>query len=816
MNAQNTSADPPSDLQLEIAHLLLIDVVGYSKLLVNEQIELLEKLNHIVRETQSFRAAEASDKLIRVPTGDGMALLFYRSPEEPVCCALEISKTLQEHPLIRLRMGVHSGPVNRVRDVNDKTNIVGSGINVAQRVLECGDAGHILLSKHVADDLEAYRQWQVALHDLGECEVKHGLRLHLFNLYKDGFGNPEVPQKLRRGRKQREAAINVRPVSVPQWPRVALIGALVVFASALLISSVVFFHRRPVPPPALTIAGAIKALAAIPEKSIAVLPFENLSDEKENAYFADGVQDEILTGLSKVADLKVISRTSVMQYKTGVKRNLREIAAELGVAHVLEGRVQRAGDRVRVSAQLIDARSDSQLWAERYDRKVADVFAIQSELAGKIVAQLQAKISPSEKAELEKAPTNDIAAFNLYAHAKTLIDNALLREPSKNFFEAVDLLNEAVERDSSFFVAYYQLARAQDSIYHHGFDHSPARLALADAAIQSLRRLRPDAGETHLAAARHLYWGYLDYDQARRELNAALDVLPNSAEAFLFAAYIDRRQGRWEDSTQNFDRASVLDPRNVFILQQLSLNYENLRRYADAAGVVDRALAIDPNDVFLQTQRAKFALSSNADTKPLHTKIGAIVSENPNAVPVIAGEWLLLALYERDADAAERALAVMPPGGCYDAGIPFPNAWCEGLTARMRGDEEASRARFLKARTEVEKELRDQPNYAEAICALGVIDAVLGNRENAIKEGQLAVELMPVSKNAVDGPLLIKYLAAIYAWVGEKDRALEQLNQAVGLPSYLSYGQLRLHPIWEPLRGDPRFQQVAQTLAPKQ
>jgi tetratricopeptide (TPR) repeat protein len=478
--------------------------------------------------------------------------------------------------------------------------------------------------------------------------------------------------------------------------------------------------------------------------------------------------------------------------------------------------VQRAGDRVRVSAQLIDARSDSQLWAERYDREVADVFAIQSELAGKIVAQLQAKISPSEKAAIEKVPTNDIAAFNVYAHAKTLIDNALLRETSKNLFEAVGLLNEAVERDSSFFIAYYQLARAHDSIYQNGFDHTPARLALADAAIQSLRRLRPDAGETHLAVARHLYWGYLDYDRARQELNAALNVLPNNAEAFLLAAFIDRRQARWDDSTQNFERASQLDPRDVFILQQLSLNHENLRRYADEAAVLDRALTIAPNDIFLRTQRAKASLSSDGDTKPLHTTIQAIVTEDPNALPVIAGEWLLLALYERDFEAAKRALAAMPPEGCYDAGIPFPNAWCEGLTAWMRGDEQTARVGFLKARTELEKELQDQSNYAEAVCALGVIDAALGNKENAIREGERAVELMPVSKNAVEGPLLIKNLAVIYAWVGDKDRALKRLDDAVHLPSYLSYGQLRLHPVWDPLRGDPRFEGIVNTLAPKQ
>lgn len=731
-------------------------------------------------------------------------------------CALEISKALQSHPLIQLRMGVHSGPVNRVTDVNDKTNIVGSGINVAQRVLECGDAGHILLSKHVADDLEAYRQWQVALHDLGECEVKHGLRLHLFNLHKDGLGNSQVPEKLRRGRRQREAAISIRPVSVPQWPRVALIVALLVSASALLISSVIFFNRRPAATTPFSMSGAIKALTVIPEKSIAVLPFENLSDEKENAYFADGVQDEILTGLSKVADLKVISRTSVMQYKTGAKRNLREIAVELGVAHVLEGSVQRADDRVRVSAQLIDARSDTQLWAERYDREVADVFAIQSELAGKIVTQLQAKISPSEKAEIEKAPTNDIAAFNVYAHAKTLIDNALLRETSKNLFEAVELLNEAVERDSSFFIAYYQLARAHDSIYQNGFDHTPARLALADAAIQSLRRLRPDAGETHLAVARHLYWGYLGYDRARQELAAALHALPNNAEAFLLAAYIDRRQGRWEDSTQNFERSSQLNPRDIFILQQLSLNYENLRRYADETTVLDHALTIVPDDIFLRTQRAKAALNSQADTKPLHTTIHAIISENRTAAPVVAGEWLLLAMYERDAEAAQRALAAMPLGGCYDAGIPFPNAWCEGLAARMRGDEQAARAAFSKARAELKKIVADQPGYAEAICALGVIDAALENKEVAISEGERAVALLPVSKNAIEGPLLIKHLAVIYALTGDKDRALKRLDDAVHLPSYLSYGQLRLNPIWDSLRGDPRFDKIVGTLAPKQ
>src|SRR2546430_10386946 len=359
------SVEPKSDLEPEIAHLLLIDVAGYSKLSNNEQIELLQELNQIVRSTECFRSAEASGKLNRVPMGDGMALLFFHSPEEPVRCALEISRALQDHPRIRLRMGVHSGPVNRITDVNDTTNFAGSGINVAQRVLDCGDAGHILLSAHVAEDLAAYRHWQPCLHNLGECEVKHGLRLHLFNLCKDNLGNPQVPDKLKRRKRWKEAA-PIHPVASPRWPRWAPIAALLLSGCALAISLTIFLRHR----------GTRSEIFAnftgtIPDKSIAVLPFENLSDDKQNAYFADGVQDEILTNLAKVADLKVISRTSVMQYKNG-QRNLREVGKALGVAHILEGTVQRAGGRVRVSAQLIDARTDTHSWAEIYDREISD------------------------------------------------------------------------------------------------------------------------------------------------------------------------------------------------------------------------------------------------------------------------------------------------------------------------------------------------------------------------------------------------------------------------------------------------------------
>jgi TolB-like protein/class 3 adenylate cyclase len=819
VSPQDTPAEPTPDLQLEIAHLLLIDVVGYSKLLVNEQIELLQELKQIVRSSESFRAAEARDELIRVPTGDGIALVFFHSPEEPVRCALEISRALQDHPSIRLRMGVHSGPVNRVTDVNEKTNIAGSGINVAQRVLDCGDAGHILLSAHVAEDLAEYRHWQPHLHDLGECEVKYGLRLHLFNLYKDGLGNPQVPEKLRRGRRRPGSAIGVRPVTAPRLPKVVLTTALVVSAVALVISSLIFLNRAPPTTRALTPgAKAIGVVAAIPEKSIAVLPFENLSNEKENAYFADGVQDEILTGLSRVADLKVISRTSVMKYKTGPKRNLREVATDLGVAHVLEGTVQRAGGRVRVNAQLIDARTDSQLWAERYDRDVADVFAIESELAGKIVAQLQAKISPNEKAAIEQKPTADLAAHDLYIRAKTLISTAALGTPqTEPLSEAVRLLNSAIERDPGFALAYYQLAYAHDLLYFVGSDHTPARLAMAEAAIQSLVRLRPNSGEAHLALATHLYWGYLDYDRARAELSLAQKSLPNEPLLFQLAGFVDRRQARWAESTKNLEHAGQLDPQNpaaAGFFQQLSNSYLCLRQYANAERVLDRAIALNPKDAALRAYRAQIELDWHADPRPLISAIETILAEDSGETKNIADFWLRGSLCQRDFDSAARALAGLPIDGCRDDKIPFPRSWCEGVVAQSRGDKAAARAAFTNARTEAAKLVAAQPDYPEGLCIFGIADAALGNKEDAIREGRRAVELLPVTKDAIIGPKLVQYLALIYAWTGEKDRALEQLAVATRIPGYLSYGQLRLHPDWDSLRGDPRFEKIVASLAP--
>jgi TolB-like protein/class 3 adenylate cyclase len=488
------SSDMPAEIkkeiQLEIAYILFIDIVGYSKLSINEQRAAVDELNEVVRASEQFQKAEASDRLIKIPTGDGMALVFYTSPEAPVQCAMEISRVA--HARLPLRMGVYSGPVSGVIDVNGRANLAGAGLNIGQRVMDCGDAGHILLSKHVAEDLEAYDQWRPRLHDLGTFEVKHGVKLDVVNLYDEVVGRRELPTKLQT---QWRHAARVRSLF---WA-----GALAAIVT-VVIGITVFSRAR----------SSLAPVAS--DKSIAVLPFENLSEEKQNAYFADGVQDEILTDLAKIAELKVISRASVMQYKSGVARNLRQIAQELGVANILEGSVQRADNRVRVSAQLLDARRDVHLWSEHYDRPLDDVFAIQSEIAKAIADQLRARLSPTEKAAIERPPTADLAAFDLYTRANALLRRSPLSGARKdNLLQAIELLDQAVARDPHFLLAYCRLVFAHDVLYLTNLDHTPSRRALGEAAVQSALRLQPHSGETHLAVARHLYSG-LDYDRAKQ------------------------------------------------------------------------------------------------------------------------------------------------------------------------------------------------------------------------------------------------------------------------------------------------------------
>ena len=555
-----------------------------------------------------------------------------------------------------------------------------------------------------------------------------------------------------------------------------------------------------------------------PEKSIAVLPFENLSRDPDNAYFADGVQDEILTNLARIADLKVISRTSAMQYKSGVERNLREIGKQLGVAHLLEGTVQRAGNHVRVNAQLVDTRTDRHLWAETYDRDLVDVFAIQSEMAKAIADQLQANLSPTEKSAIERPPTGDMTAFDLYTRGKSLLlKTAFNNSAGAGLLKAIDLLNQAVARDPAFCDAYVQLVGAHDLLYLFGIDHTPARLALADAAVQAAFRLRPDAGEVHLVHAEHLYRGYLDYDGALAELEIAGKTLPNEPGVFELKGYIERRQGRSEEATRNLECALDLDPRSVDLLQQIALSYERLRRYPEEKSVLDRALAIEPNNVDTKVALAAVQFHWKADAQPLHQVIDSIRATNPDGLQSVANEWLSCALAARDAVTATNALTASgdnPP--FHDEAIHFNRPLVEGIIARMTKDEDKAHAAFIAARAEQEKIVEAQPDYGPPLCVLALIDAGLGRKEEALREGRRASALLPTEKDAVNGPLMIEYLAMIAAWAGDKDLACEELAITARPPSTVSYGQLKLLPFWDALRGDPRFEQIVASLAPKE
>src|SRR5436190_5965524 len=799
------SSASSSGVKLEIGHVLFIDIVGYSKVLITEQREQLQTLKEIVRATEQFRIDEAEGKLLRLPTGDGGALVFRTSPEAPVLCALEISKELKKHPELRVRMGIHSGPVSEIADLNEQANIAGAGINIAQRVMDCGDAGHILLSKHVADDLEQYPQWRSHLHDLGECEVKHGVRMSVVNLYTDDVGNAELPEKFKRPDvgAALPAAKEASPKStIPKW---VMIGAVV----AVVVIGLLFWSRR------------TPTISAAPGKSIAVLPFENLSEEKANAFFADGVQDEILTDLAKIADLKVISRTSVMQYKSGLARNLRKIGEELGVAHVVEGSVQRAANKIRVNAQLINARNDTHLWAQTYDRDLADVFAIQSEIAKAIADQLQAKLSPNEKKAIEQPPTTDLAAFDLYSRAKSLLltqSFSATNDPDTR--KAIELLDEAVKRDPSFFDAYCQLAYAHETIYAvRGFDHTPARLALAEAALQAAIRLRPDAGETHLASANYLYNGRRDYAGALAELERARRVLPNDPRIFELTGYILRRRGDQEEGLRNLQRAIELDPRNLFTLQQIAYSYTYSGRYAEAIAALDRAFSIVPDNVETRANRDLYELWWKGDSRPLHQTIDAILVQGPSAIAPAADTWFQCALAERDSAAAERALVALGDNPCWNEGaIILSRSFGEGLLARMTKDEARARTAFEAARAQQEKIVQAQPDYGPALCVLGLIDAALGRKDLALDEGRRAIALTPVEKDVNNGSNVLQYFAITAAWAGEKELALQQLEAGLRAPNasqMLSYGALKLLPFWDPLRGDPRFEKIVASLAPK-
>src|SRR5881398_2149309 len=675
------SAEVKKEIQLEIAHVLFMDIVGYSKLSINDQNRAVEELNQVVRASEQFQLAEAAGRLLKIATGDGMALVFYTSPEAPAQCAVEIGRALKEHPRLQLRMGIHSGPVSGVVDVNNRPNLAGAGLNMAQRVMDCGDAGHILLSKHVAEDLEEYEQWRPLLHDLGTCEVKHGMRVGIANLYADQVGNPQLPKRFLALKKHR---------SHVRWAEAA-IGLLVL---AAIVAAFILLLRKPT-----------RALLNIAEKSIAVLPFENLSEDKANAYFAEGIQDEILTRLSKIADLKVISRTSTQHYKSAPE-NLPEIAKQLGVAHILEGSVQKNAGTVRVNVQLIKAASDSHLWSDTFDRKLTDILSVESEVAKAIAEQLRAKLSGQEAEVIAAKPTDNPQAYDAYLRG--LAYTLKTGFTPANSLAAQKYLKEAVHLDPRFALGWTLLSYVDSSGYlTESLQPTAALREEARQAAETALSLQPNLGEAVFAKGFYHYACLKDYDTAVKHLEQAYQLLPNNSRIPQALAYVERRRGNWEKSEAYFNDAEKLDPRNVNLLSQHARSYVCLRRFPEALAKLEQILNITPDDIDTLVLKARIAqaegdlprasallapLRLGADyANALETQVyQAILESRPG--PIISRLKEILAT-------PDQAL------GYYNGELRFWLGWAQ----EVAGDHAGARESWSQARRELEPFLKEQP-----------------------------------------------------------------------------------------------------------
>ncbi|HEY5992305.1 MAG TPA: tetratricopeptide repeat protein [Candidatus Udaeobacter sp.] len=798
------AAESESEVQLEIGHVLFMDVVGYSKLLVDEQREIQEQLSQIVRSTQQVAAAEGAGKLIRLPTGDGMALVFFNSPEAPVYCAIDVAKKVKEHPKLKLRMGIHSGPVNEVRDVNDRINVAGAGINTAQRVMDCGDAGHILVSKHATEDLAQSRQWRPYLHDLGECTVKHGTPVHVANFYTGDFGNPQLPEKFKHSRRRKILTLGT---GTKRWASInaALIAAA---AFALVVSFVLHRHWNK----STTAAVSTSFPAPIPEKSIAVLPFENRSDEKENAYFADGVQNEILTNLAKIGDLLVISRTSVMQYKSGAPRNVREIGQQLGVAHLVEGSVQRAGNRVRVTAQLVDARSDTQQWAERYDRDLADVFAIQSEIAKAIADQLKAKLSPQEKARVEQTPTANTEAYAYYLRA-----NQIERNPDtllEDYKIAEGLFVQAIELDPNFALAHARLASIHAEIFHY-YEPTESRRTRARTEAETALRLEPNLAEGRFALGQCIYWMDQDYERALEQFELASRLSPSNGDERRLMAAIKRREGKWEEALEAYERVAELDPQNSNTIREVLFTNTSMRRWPEAAQWGERMRAMAPASLVAKMQSGYVDFWWKGDTHLLKSIVDQVPAGIDPDGTVTSCRWDV-AMLRRDYSAAKTVLQTSAANELsYTNAGTTPKIFFEGCIYLAQGDSVNAQKAFELARPEFEAAVKEAPASAERHAVLGWLYAFMGRKDDAVREGRRAVELKPESKDAVDGTLMNGYLALIYARVGKNDLAIPLIERLLKIPGAvdsadysITINDLKYRWEWDPLRKDPRFEKL--------
>lgn len=764
---------PASDVAFEIGHVLFLDIVGYSRLLISEQSARVVELNDVVRQSDEFCRAEGAGSLIRLPSGDGMALVFSSTVETALRCAIEIALELKGHAQLAVRMGIHSGPVKTVRDVNDQTNVAGAGINVAQRVMACGDAGHILLSRHAADDLEQYPRWRSHLHDLGEHEVKHGVRLGLVGFWEEGIGNSEIPARLRGG--------HLTPRPQRRGRLLSLAGA-----AAAAMAAVGYFF------------GPWSAPHAV-GKSIAVLPFENLSVYPDNAYFAGGIQQDVLTNLAKIGDLKVISQASVAHYD-GHLGDAREIGRALGVATVLTGSVRREANRVRINVQLINATDSEHLWAEDYDRELTDILAVQSEVALKIAAALQSKLSPTEKARLSKPPTESGEAYLLYLQASD-------RDSHSDLEGAFALYEKAIALDPRFALAFARLSLVASAVYQTTADR--AYLTKAETAAQEALRLQPTLPEAHMAAGFTYYRGEHDYANALRELEIARAGLPNDSEVFLILGSIERRQGNWEQSTRDLRKAATLNPKVGMLWANLGANYRAQRDYDAATKIFEKGVASEPGFFSNYWLAAYTAIDRNADLSRLNRvvamKIEAGTAAEANYVRYTA------AILRRDFNGA-RSIVEDAEGEeqiyAWQVPTPFPRSLLAGLSYLLAGDRAAARPYLESAAKDLEKSVRRNAGDASRRVLLGEAYAGLGLKDKATAEGRRATELLSEKADAFEGPRITLELARIYSLLGDADNAIPLLEHCLRTPGGTTPSWLTLDPIWDPLRHDIRFQRL--------
>jgi TolB-like protein/Tfp pilus assembly protein PilF len=781
------SGEGKKEIQLEIGHVLFIDLVGYSKFSINDQHAAVEQLNRVVRASAQFQQAETASRLLKIPTGDGMALVFYRSPEAPVQCAVEISRSLKQHPRLQVRMGIHSGPVSGVMDVNERANLAGAGMNIAQRVMDCGNAGHILLSKRVAEDLETHEKWRPLLHDLGPCEVKHGMRVAVVNLYADQFGNPKLPLKLAAQKRRTRM----------RWA--AMTTAL--FALAAILGGIATFSRN-----------RAQSTLAAPEKSIAVLPFENLSEDKANAYFAEGIQDEILTRLSKIADLKVISRTSTQNYKSA-PGNLPEIAKQLGVAYILEGSVQKSGDAVRVNVQLIKAANDSHLWADTFDRKLIDVFFVESEVARAIAEKLRVHLTGHEEQVIAAKPTENVEAYDAYLRG--LAYNLKTATTPANSLGAQKYLREAVRLDPKFAVAWALLSYVDARGYLQlTLQPTTALREEARQAAETALTLQPNLGEGLMAMGYYRYACLKDYDTAVRYFEQARQSLPSSSRIPESLAYLERRRNQWDRSESYFNEAERLDPRNVSLLTQHAQSYICRRQFPEALRKLDQVLDIVPDDLDTLVQKASIGQAVGDLPQaaillaPLHP-----AQNNPGALETQVYQAILERHPEQVIPRLKEILAKPDPGlGYYNGELRFWLGWAQ----EVGGDHSAAQESWQQARAELESLLKEQPENFVVIGDLALVNMGLGDKTAALSLAERAMRVIPLEKDALHGPIPIEILARVAARFGEPDRAIAALQKLLSIPSTgplasnapITPALLRLDPMFDPLRQDPRFEKL--------